>query len=64
MMVKEKDFNRLGFKLGHRRKLQRLIATMDGYPQSEPLPFYEVRTVQANSTLARDMLSVSGHYKN
>jgi hypothetical protein len=44
MMVKEEDFDRLGFKLGHRRKLQRAIATMDGYPQSEPLPCYGVKT--------------------
>jgi hypothetical protein len=64
MTVKEEDFDRLGFKLGHRRKLQRLIATMDGYPQSEPLPSYGVRTVQANTTLATDMLSFSGHYKD
>jgi hypothetical protein len=64
MTVKEEDFNRLGVKLGHRPKLQRLIATMDGYPQSEPLPSYGVRTVQANFTLARNMLSFSGHYKD
>lgn len=44
MTVKEEDFDRLGFKLGHRRKLQRAIATMDGYPQSEPLPSYGVKT--------------------
>jgi hypothetical protein len=40
MTVKEEDFHRLDFKLGHRRKLQRAIATMDGYRQSEPLPSY------------------------
>ena len=44
MKVKEEDFDRLGFKLGHRRKLQRMIATMDGYPQSEPLSSYRGRT--------------------
>lgn len=44
MTVKEEDLDRLGFKLGHRRKLQRAIATMDGYPQSEPLPSYGVKT--------------------
>jgi hypothetical protein len=64
MTVKEEDFNRIGFKLGRRRKLQRLIATMDGYPQSEPLPSYGVRTVQANSTLVTNMLSFSNHYKD
>jgi hypothetical protein len=64
MTAKEEDFDRLGFKLGHRRKIQRAIATMDGYPQSEPLPFYGVRTVQVNSNLARDMLSFSGHHED
>jgi hypothetical protein len=64
MTAKEEDFDRLGFKLGHRRKIQRAIATMDGYPQPEPLPFYGVRTAQVNSTLARDMLSFSGHHKD
>ena len=64
MAAKEEDFVRLGFKLGHRRKIQRAIATVNGYPQSEPLPFYGVRTAQVNSTLARDMLSFSGHHKD
>lgn len=35
--VNEKDFDRLGFKLGHRRRLQREIASMKGHPQSEAL---------------------------
>lgn len=37
MAIKE-DLNRIGFKLGHRRKLQREIVSMEGYPQSEALP--------------------------
>jgi hypothetical protein len=41
--VKKEGFNCFDFKLGHRRKLQRAIAIMDGYPQSEPLPSYGVR---------------------
>lgn len=39
MAIKEEDFNYMGFKLGHRRKLQREIANMEGYPQSEALPY-------------------------
>lgn len=38
--VTEEDFSRLGFKLGHRRRLQRAIATMEGYPRSEALPSF------------------------
>lgn len=32
MTVKEEDFDRLSFELGHRRKLQRAISTIDNIP--------------------------------
>lgn len=35
--VEEEDLNRLGFKLGHRRRLQRELASMKGLPPWEPL---------------------------
>lgn len=42
----EGDFDYLGFKLGHRRRLQRQIATMNGYPQSKALLFDEMKTTR------------------
>jgi hypothetical protein len=35
--AREEDFSRLGFKLGHRRRLQRELASMSGLPPWEPL---------------------------
>ncbi|PVH67557.1 hypothetical protein DL98DRAFT_355825, partial [Cadophora sp. DSE1049] len=37
MVITEEDLARLHFKLGHRRKLQRGIATFEGRPNWEPL---------------------------
>ncbi|PVH93530.1 hypothetical protein DM02DRAFT_619220 [Periconia macrospinosa] len=49
--IREGDFDHLGFKLGHRRRLQRQIATMNGYPQSEALLPDEIETAQEQSRL-------------
>lgn len=40
-MVTEKELRYLGFKLGHRRVLQREIASAKDYPLSEALPWHE-----------------------
>ena len=37
--ITELDLDRLGFKLGHRRSLQRRIADLQGYPRHLPLPY-------------------------
>jgi hypothetical protein len=37
--ITELDLDHLGFKLGHRRQLQRKIADLHGYPRHLPLPF-------------------------
>lgn len=50
MSVSEEDLDRLGFRLGHRRRLQREIATIQGYPQSIALPFSQKNTTQVTST--------------
>ena len=34
----ERDFDSLGFKLGHRRRLQREVASRKGYPWFKALP--------------------------
>jgi hypothetical protein len=52
MTVTEEDLHRLGFKLGHRRRLQREIATIEGYPVSGVLPFCQMSTTQVTSTSA------------
>lgn len=36
-IVKEEDLSRLGFKLGHRRRLQRELASMRNLPPWEPI---------------------------
>jgi hypothetical protein len=38
-IIAELDLDRLGFKLGHRRLLQRKIADLHGYPRHLPLPY-------------------------
>jgi hypothetical protein len=50
MTVTEEDLHRLGFRLGHRRRLQREIATVEGYPRSRALPFCQMSTTQVTST--------------
>lgn len=47
--VDEEDLERLGFKLGHRRRLQREIASMEGYPLSAALPSCGMDTTQDSS---------------
>lgn len=46
MAITEEDFDRMEFKLGHRRKLQREIANMEGYPQWEALPSSKMEMAQ------------------
>ncbi|KAF2672909.1 hypothetical protein BT63DRAFT_421102 [Microthyrium microscopicum] len=36
--ITEEQLGHLGFKLGHRRWLQRQIASLKGYPSLKPLP--------------------------
>jgi hypothetical protein len=36
--ITEEQLGHLGFKLGHRRRLQRQIASSKGYPLLKPLP--------------------------
>jgi len=43
--ITELDLDRLSFKLGHRRLLQRKIADLHGYPRHLPLP-YPIRYFQ------------------
>jgi hypothetical protein len=38
LKVTEEDLHRLGFKLGHRRRLQREVATAEGYSRFRALP--------------------------
>jgi hypothetical protein len=52
MTITEEDLYRLGFKLGHRRNLRRGITTIEGYPNSRALPFYQLDTTQVTSTSA------------
>lgn len=51
--IRERDFDYLGFKLGHRRRLQRQIATMNGYPHSKALSFDNMKVTQDQSRLNR-----------
>jgi hypothetical protein len=37
--IRESDLAQMGFLLGHRRKLQRAIASMRGLPETQPLGF-------------------------
>lgn len=37
MDINERDMEKIGMKLGHRRKLQREIASSNGYPSDVPL---------------------------
>ena len=46
--ITEEQLGHLGFKLGHRRQLQRQIASFKGYPLLKPLP----ATVATNLPLA------------
>lgn len=48
--IREGDLDHLGFKLGHRRRLQRQIATMNGYPQSKALLPEEMKTTRCTRT--------------
>jgi hypothetical protein len=44
LQITEEELAALGFKLGHRRCLQRAIASSKGHPSHEPLPSTDVKT--------------------
>ncbi|KAF2190950.1 hypothetical protein K469DRAFT_719915 [Zopfia rhizophila CBS 207.26] len=54
--ITELDLERLSFKLGHRRLLQRRIADSQGYPRSKPLPNL-ARTQRPASSSGTETLS-------
>ncbi|OAL56136.1 hypothetical protein IQ07DRAFT_583526, partial [Pyrenochaeta sp. DS3sAY3a] len=53
MAIDERDLDHLGFKRGHRRRLQRHIASMNGYPLSKALLSGDMETVQDQFRLNR-----------
>jgi hypothetical protein len=54
--VSEEELERLGFKLGHRRRLQREIASMKGYSYLEALPPQGMNMTQLDDSWAGNLL--------
>jgi len=53
--ITEHDLERLGFKLGHRRLLQRKIAESQGHPTLEPLPSAARKLYMASSSATENL---------
>jgi len=47
--ISEVELERFGFKLGHRRRLQREIASMKGYPLVDALPTGGITKIQRDT---------------